>query len=72
MDLVKSTDYLGGEAWRPAVLPAGSPTQQHSVLQGFRDGFSNLLIARAGLPCTLDGITCDIIIRSATLLTGLD
>lgn len=65
MDLAKSTDYLGGEAWCPAVLPGGTPAQQHSVLQGFRDGTTNLLIVRAGMPCKLDSLTCDIIIRSA-------
>lgn len=61
-------ECLGGEPWRPAVLPPGTPTAQHSVLQAFREGSFNLLIAQAGVPCSLDGILCDTIIRLAAVL----
>ena len=63
LGLVHSMDGPAGEVWRPAVLPPGPPREQHSVLQGFRDGTCNLLIARAGLPCKLDSIACTTTVR---------
>lgn len=68
VDVINSTECLVGEAWHPAVLPPGNPAAQHSVLQAFREGIFNLLIAQAGMPYSLDGITCDTIIRSAAAL----
>ena len=68
LDVINSMECLNGEPWRPAVLPPGTPTAQHSVLQAFREGTCNLLIAQAGVPCSLDGILCDTIIRLAAAL----
>lgn len=63
LDLVHNMEGPAGEVWQPAVLPVGTPSEQHSVLQAFRDGTYNLLIARAGLPCKLDSIACTTIVR---------